>query len=120
MNKNFNIKEGNEANDMMFLAPKMFIVWGYFLMFANSRNLPVNITNIIHKFSVSTSNTHPDGRAIDASTSGWSASDINDCIEFVVEKAGELGAISKIGGKPNVIYYHNAGLGDHFHLQVSR
>lgn len=120
MDKTFNIKSGNEASDMMFLAPKMFIVWGYFLMFANNRDLPVNITNIIHKFKVSTSDTHPDGRAIDASTSGWTANDINDCLEFVHEKAGHLGAISALTFKPRVIYYHNAGLGDHFHLQVSR
>ena len=119
-NKSFEIKEGNDAKDMQYMTWKMFIVWGHFVNFAETKKLPVVITNIIHKFAVSKSNTHPEGRAIDASTRGWTDQDIEDCERYMYEKAGKYGAVSFSTGKPRVLYYHDAGLGSHFHLQVSR
>jgi len=120
MNKTFEIKEGNEAIDMQILTPKMFLVWSHFFMFAEAHNLPVNITNIRHKFATSKSNTHPEGRAIDVSVKGWLDPDIYKCVDFLNEKVKHLGAISFATGKPRVVYYHDGGMGKHFHLQVSR
>lgn len=124
--KTFELKDGIEAGDMLFLSPKLYVVWGYLLMFANSRGLPVVVTNFINKFAVSTSETHPDGRAIDVSTKKWTEKDIEDLSNFLEIKVGEFGAISRKTGKPRVIYYHEAideetgrSYGPHLHLQVS-
>ena len=116
----FTIKSPNRAEDMTFLTPKMLLVWSHFTLFAHSRDLPIKVTNILQKFSVSKSNTHPEGRAIDVSVKNWKPEDISNCLDYLNEKVGKYGAISKASGMKRVVYFHDAGLGPHFHLQVSR
>lgn len=116
----FKIKEGNKAEDLTMLTGKMLTVWGFFVMFAERNELPVVVTNISHKFPQSRSNTHPEGRAIDVSVMGWTEQQIQDCVKHMNLVAGDYGAISSATGEPRVIYYHDVGLGSHFHLQVRR
>lgn len=116
----FTIKSENDSEDLQIMTAKMFIVFGHFLMFSEQNKLPVKVTNIRHKFDVSKTNTHPEGRAIDISVKKWSKKAIEDCIDYMNYHAGFLGAISFKTFRPLVIYHHDAGLGDHFHLQVSR
>lgn len=119
--KTFEIKpDGNSAEDLQIMTPKLFIAFGYFLGFAKMHDLPIKITNIKNKFAVSKSNTHPEGRAIDVSVINWPIVAIQDCKKYMDAKVGHLGAISSGTGERNVIYFHNAGLGDHFHIQVER
>ena len=119
--KTFEIKEGNKAEDLQSLKAEVFIVLGYFLIYCREKKLHAELTNILQKFSVSKSDTHPEGRAFDTSVKvNWSKKDIDDCIEYMDEKVGHFGAISASTGKRRVAYFHNAGLGDHFHFQVSR
>ena len=42
----FELKLGNKPKDLLMMTPKMFLVWGHFLLFANERDLPIVITNI--------------------------------------------------------------------------
>lgn len=116
--KRFNIKEDNNIEEFMDLSPLMFIVFGHFLLFAQQRNLPVTVTNITNKFDVSISNTHPEGRAIDISTRGWTEQEITSCLFYLDSKVGHLGAYSSRSGKQHVAIHHDSGLGPHFHLQV--
>lgn len=116
----FDIKEGNNAEDLQMLTPKMMIVLGHFMVFAKSNNLPVTITNIKHKFKESISNTHPEGRAVDVSVKKWSKKDIERCEIYLNDNALQYGAISLRTGYHRVVLPHDIGKGPHFHLQVSR
>lgn len=78
------------------------------------------ITNVKMKFPISRSNTHPEGRGVDISARGWNSKQVQNVIEYMQENVGHLGAYSLRTGKQNVIIYHDAGLGKHFHLQVHR
>jgi hypothetical protein len=119
MSNTFNLKHGIEPKDLQRMSPKLFIVWGYFTLFATERDLPIEVTNIKEKFNVSVSNTHPEGRAIDVSVRDWSILEIGELKGYLEAKVGHLGAISLRTNKPRVVVYHDAGLGSHFHLQVS-
>jgi hypothetical protein len=117
---NWKIKGPNKAEDFQMLTGKLMTVFGFFLMFAENRDLPVKVTNTLTKFPESKSNTHPEGRALDISVMGWSVQDIEDCIKHMNLVAKDYGAISSATHEPNVIVYHDVGLGAHFHLQVRR
>jgi len=118
MIKQFDLKEGIPSMDLTYLTPDALIVLAFVTRFCKKHSLPLVVTNILQKFKVSTSNTHPEGRAIDVSVRGWYISDINKCIAYITEMCGHLGAISAKTNKPRVAYYHNAGLGAHIHFQV--
>lgn len=120
-NELFSFKHKEQGPDLKYISPKLMIVFGYFCSYAIRHKLPVVITNVLEKFSVSTSNTHPEGRALDISVKNWSEEDIETVQKYMQATVEEdFGAISAKTLKPNVIVYHNAGLGPHFHIQVSR
>jgi len=120
MNKTYDIKPEINIEDEMIIVPKMAYVWAVFLSFAEMHNLPVLVTNISHKFPQSKSNTHPEGRAKDVRTISWPRPMIKKCVDYMTKKVGHMGAVSIKTKKPRVIYWHDAGLGEHFHIQVSR
>lgn len=118
-------KEGIDPTDMHGLDPKLLIIWGHFLMFANRNNLPVEVTNISHKFRFSKSSTHPEGRAIDISSRGWQQTDIDNVIEYVEKVAGHYGAYSIRDHRQRPVIHHElfqdgVSMGAHFHLQCHR
>ena len=108
--------------DLMLLNPKVLIVLGHFLTYAETNNLPRVITSIKSDRGhvVSTSTTHEEGRAIDMSSAGWSKEDIDGLIAYLDWEVGHLGAISASDLKQRVVIHHDSGSGPHFHLQVSR
>jgi len=93
---------------------------GFYLMFCESRGLPCQVTNISHKFLQSQSETHPDGRAFDGSIKGWTDRDIQECIDYMEQNAGHLGAFSASDLKQRVVIFHDVGLGEHLHFQTKR
>jgi len=113
-------ESGCLAGSIQEMDPKAIIVLGHFCDFCRERKLPCLITNILHTYSESETDTHPDGRAFDASVKGWSDVDVFDCIEYITDKCRKLGAFSKADGVQRVIVYHDAGRGLHFHFQVRR
>lgn len=112
--------DGCLVSDLQKIHPPLIIVLGYFCRYCDENGLPCNLTNILSKFKVSKSTTHPDGRAFDASPRGWKKSDITKCIKFMNRHVGHLGAISSKDKKRRVAVYHNAGKGWHFHFQVAK
>lgn len=119
----FKLKQNVNPEDLTVMSPKLLIAFGWFCHFAEQRGLPVVVTNVKEKFSVSVSNSHPEGRAIDISTKtvGWTDEDI-ETIELQMmlqDSQMNIGAISRSTGRPRIAYHHDAGLGPHFHLQVA-
>lgn len=119
----FEIKDDVVLEDIMLLSPKVLIVLGHLITFADTRGLPVVVTSIIsdRENVQSVSRTHEDGRALDVSVKGWTKTDIDDCIAYLNNIASHYGAISYSDNERRVVVYHNyRGQGDHLHLQVSR
>lgn len=65
------------------------------------------------------SNSHATGRAFDISSKGWNQNDIDALAKALRDRYGAVGAISSKTQKPNLVVVHNAGTGNHFHVQVS-
>jgi hypothetical protein len=119
----FTLKDDVVMEDFMLISPKVLIVLGHLIAFAEVRGLPVNVTSIIsdREDVQSISRTHEDGRALDVSVKGWKKSDIDDCVTQLDNIVGHYGAISYNDSQRRVAVYHNyRGQGDHLHLQVSR
>lgn len=108
------------VTDLQQVQPLLLVVLGWFVHFCDSHELHCEVTNIFGKFAVSKSDTHPEGRAFDASVRGWSKQDVDDCLQFMDDKAGRLGAFSASDQKQRVVVYHNVGLGNHLHFQIQR
>ncbi len=65
------------------------------------------------------SSTHREGRAFDISTRGWAKDAIDECVRVFGFKYRHLAAIGA-DGNPRLVYFHNAGTGDHLHFQVGK
>lgn len=65
------------------------------------------------------STTHREGRAFDVSTRGWTKENIDDCIAQFSFKYRYLAAIGS-DGQPRLVYFHNAGTGNHLHFQIHK
>lgn len=110
-------KDGVDVNDLKKVSPNLLIVLGYYVLFCKSKNLRCCITSISDFVEGRVSETHEKGRAFDASVTFWKMSDVNDCINFMNEKVGHLGAISKKDMVQRVVVFH-MGTAEHFHFQV--
>jgi hypothetical protein len=118
-----NTKEDIVLEDLLALNPKVFIVLGHFMAYAEKHNLPVTITSIISdRVNVeSVSSTHEEGRAIDLRSSDWPEYHRQEVVEYMLHIANHYGAISASDNHRRVIVHHDyKGQGGHFHLQVSR
>lgn len=67
-----------------------------------------------------TSDTHRTGRAFDVSIKSWSEKMVTQFTEHFNQEWGQIGAISASTREPVLILRHNAGNGDHLHVQLSR
>jgi hypothetical protein len=120
---NIQLKEDVVLADLLALNPKVFIVLGHFLTYADKHGLPVTITSIIsdRENVESVSTTHEDGRAIDIRSKDWPLHHRQEVIEYMHHIASHYGAISASDNQRRVIVHHDyMGQGGHFHLQVSR
>lgn len=66
------------------------------------------------------SDTHRTARAFDVSRQGWTEKMIDEFTAHFEEEWGKMGAISAITHEPTLIVHHDAGDGDHMHVQLSR
>jgi len=117
------IKETVFSEDLLMVDPRVLIVLGHFMMYAEKHNLPVTITSIINdrKNIASVSSTHEDGRAIDIRSRDWPKESIDGVIDHMNHIANHYGAISASDYERRVIIHHKVkGGGEHFHLQVAR
>lgn len=120
MNNHFETKDGINIEDFKKVNPKLITVWGWFVNYCAKHGLECCITSIIApKTANSISSTHLEGRAIDARSSGFNDDQKLDCIHFMEENCGKLGAYSP-DGIQRVIIHHDVGYGPHFHMQVYR
>jgi len=118
MKKHFIIKPEVSAEDFTMLDPRLVGMFAHFLTYALDLGLPVTITSMISSETPRVSRSHVEGRAIDVSGKGWSHEQAK-LLEGKFNKWYKpIGAISSSTGLSNAIYYHNAGSGWHFHLQV--
>lgn len=123
MDKKFTLKNGVEMEDMTMISPKLLIVLGHFLLYAEKYDLPVVVTSMINdRGSVqAVSTTHETGRAVDISSRNWPLHHRQEVVEQVMNVANHYGAISYSDNERRVIIHHEyMGQGDHFHLQVAR
>jgi hypothetical protein len=66
------------------------------------------------------STSHSEGRAVDIRTRDFPREFIKEFEKYFESKYGHMGAISKKTGNPNLVYWHNSGHGEHFHVQIKR
>jgi hypothetical protein len=64
--------------------------------------------------------THREARAFDISTREWTDDKIKDFQDFFNTKYESIAAVSSTTGGPTLVIYHNAGTGNHFHVQISK
>lgn len=106
--------------DWLYVSPKLILLRDYWLNYSYEKKLPVLCTSIIRAKieGISTSNSHAEGRAFDASVHGWSTDDIDSFVaDCNKEFAQSIGAISQMDLKARAVLYH-FGTGPHFHFQV--
>ena len=120
--KTFSIKHGVSIKDLELVSPYLLILLGATSLHCHQNNLPLVITSIksdaIKVKRVSKS--HLDGRALDISIKGWDKDDIDKFVAKMNIQYRHLAAISASDFKPRAAVYHDAGAGDHIHLQTRR
>jgi hypothetical protein len=100
------------------LHPAIFRVLCAFIEHCDNNWLPCVITNFIIKFFESETDSHPDGRAFDASVRGWQKEQIDAIVALFNELFEDIAAISRKDGVRRCCVYHDVGLGSHLHFQV--
>ena len=113
-------KKGVNPLDWKKVHKNLLLVAYFYVNFCEQHGIPVLFTSIIRAMipGISKTDIHAKGRAFDASAKGWTK-ELKDEFEGLVEEAFEhVAAIAITTGKPNAIEWHDAGRGDHAHLQV--
>lgn len=67
-----------------------------------------------------TSKTHREGRAFDLRTRDWPRELIKEFENHFNSKFGKHGALGATTMQPNLLVWHDAGYGEHFHVQLAR
>lgn len=102
--------------------PNLITLRDYFEAYCDKWKFTFVVTSIIRPKidGISTSTTHEEGRAYDASVFGWDIDSINDLvIDCNKQFAKSIGAISAKDGIARAVIYH-FGTGPHFHFQVRK
>lgn len=114
----FTLKESDKVNDLLQLKGSLVVALGHLINACESRNLDLVITNILE--DLGTTSIHSDKRAVDFRTRDWTDADKAAVMCYLKTTCGHLGAYSASDLKQRILIYHDVGLGDHGHLQVSR
>jgi hypothetical protein len=117
-NLTIRVKEDVLFSDFQNVSPSIVIVLGYFSLFCHENSVPCRITSVKEAVIGRVSRTHADGRAFDASLVGWKQKTIDKCVEFMQNRVGWLGAISRSDNERRVVIVHDSGHGNHFHFQT--
>ena len=107
-----------------FLCVEAFMVLCDVILWARSKQPPVVISDAVTTLEedqklARVSSTHREGRAFDISTRGWSKDLIDECVRVFGFKYRNIAALGQ-DGSPRLVYFHNAGTGDHLHFQVAK
>lgn len=121
-------KDNNEAHLIGLLNPWLLLVVADMSLWCEVHKMPFVITRGVDAEipTVSTSDTHSTGRAVDVSVRGWTTDLIDEFSMDFNKKYEWIGAISEKTGKPLLVYPHKAKTKDnkegelHFHIQVRR
>ena len=109
--------------ELMFIRPELRYTFSALSEFCFKNSIPVRITSIVRTIDViSTSETHQTGRAMDISTKDWTKKQKIDVKRFLKgwDTLHEYGAISKTDKINKLAIFHNAGQGDHLHIQTRK
>jgi hypothetical protein len=114
-NQNFRIMESH---------PVLMYVLSGFVIWATSEKIPVIITDSVSSLAEDqklkrVSKTHREGRAVDISTRGWNAKQIQMSIDFLNSAYIHFAALD-IMGKPRLVVHHDSGSGPHLHIQINK
>lgn len=123
MKNRFELQDDCTMEDFKMLHPKLLIMLGTVLSFADKRDLPVKVTSIISDRVnvIEKTKTHKEGRAIDISVKGWKENDIKDLQKLMLLLHKDISAISARTKKPRPVVFHNyKNQGDHLHIQCRR
>lgn len=106
------------------LCVEAFLVLCDVILWAKSKQLRISITDAVTTLEEDeklkrVSSTHREGRAFDLSTRGWSKDLIDECVRVFGFKYRNIAALGQ-DGSPRLVYFHNAGTGDHLHFQVAK
>lgn len=107
-----------------WLHPFTMLIMCDVIMWAVEKGLPAVISDAVTTLSEDTalnrqSSTHRDGRAFDMSTRGWKREHVEECVRVFSFKYRYLSAMGG-QGQPVLVYFHNAGTGDHLHFQINK
>jgi hypothetical protein len=116
---------GINLADLLKIEPRLMSMVATVAEFCKQNNVKFVVTSIIRtkerNLQVgSVSVTHVEGRAVDFSILtkwGWNKKLLDKLVRVVEDKHGEYGLYGK-NKKQKVILIHNAGSGNHAHLQV--
>ena len=108
------------VSELQQVRPDMLLVLAYFSMFCWKNRLHCVVTSVFEEVIERASDTHKEGRGVDVSVRGFGPKDISDCIDYLNENVGHLGAYSFSDNQQRVAIYHNIGFGNHIHLQVAK
>lgn len=107
-----------------WLCVEAMLVMCDLVLWAKGKQLPCVISDAVSSQEEDealkrVSSTHREGRAFDVSTRGWSKESIDECVRVMGFKYRHLAALGQ-DGNPRLVYFHNAGTGDHLHFQVAK
>lgn len=94
------------------------------ILWAKAKQLRISITDAVSTLEEDerlkrVSSTHREGRAFDLSTRDWPKDSIDECVRIFGFKYRHIAALGQ-DGSPRLVYFHNAGTGDHLHFQVAK
>jgi len=112
------------ADRIEWLSVEAMMVLCDVILWARAKQIPVVISDAVTSLEEDqklkrVSSTHREGRAFDLSTRGWSKDQIDECVRVFGFKYRPIAAVGE-DGSPRLVYFHNAGTGDHLHFQVAR
>lgn len=107
--------------EFKIISPKLLYTFSALNEFCHKEKIPLRITSIVRTIDkISKSKTHQTGRALDISTKDWTKKNRLDVERFLSgwDNLHDYGARSKSDNLRRIAIFHNAGQGDHLHLQV--
>lgn len=107
-----------------WLHPFTMMIMCDVIMWAVEKGLPAVISDAVTTLGEDEglkrqSATHREGRAFDMSTRGWKREHVDECMRVFSFKYRYLSAMGT-QGQPVLVYFHNAGTGDHLHFQINK
>ena len=107
-----------------WLCVEAMMVLCDFILWARAKQLPLVISDAVSSQEedqklARVSSTHREGRAFDISTRGWAKDSIDEAVRVFGFRYRHFAALGQ-DGSPRLVYFHNAGTGDHLHFQVAK